>query len=387
MRATARLLFVLAATLGSACATQKPTKVAEAPVVIDVPTTVVTPQRGARVDELLRQADAHLAAHRDEEAEALYHQVIIADDSGKYKKSALFGLGFLHDRAGRLPEATEKYLSVLELGRQGDPETDEAALRAVRLLLFQDRFREAEETARRLDPASRKPLEEVALRAARMLGHLSRGELGEAEKEMARGRETLDRAGLGQLVEIPLDVAAFEFARGELLSFRAAQIRFNPLPVDFTDALERRCQLILDAQSAYSETMKSKSAEYAAKAGVRVGELYQSLHADLVSMERPHTADSDSKRMLFEGALRLRYSILLRKARAMMQSTVALIERTGEGGRWVTRAREALDQVTQAERAEEALLNALPVTRAEIEAALADLEAKAKARRSSGPES
>jgi hypothetical protein len=70
----------------------------------------------------------------------------------------------------------------------------------------------------------------------------------------------------------------------------------------------------------------------------------------------------------------------------MMQSTVSLMDRTGEGGAWSSRAREALDQVSQAERAEEALLDALPVTRGELEAALADLEAKARLE-SSKPES
>jgi tetratricopeptide (TPR) repeat protein len=369
------------AALGCAAAAPRPQAL---PTEIELPTTVVTPSSSARVDELLAQADAHAEAGRDEQALALYHQVITADESGIYRKQALFGLAFVHDRAGRFEQAADAYLRVVGLGALGEAQSDEARVRAVRLLLFLDRFQEADEVARPLDPAPRSAFEQAALRAARALGDLSRGQLEAAEEEIARGRASLDAAGFSQLVEVPLDVAALEYARGELLRIKASQIRFNPLPTDFAGVLERRCQLILDAQAAFSEAMKSKSAQYAAKSGVRVGELYQSLHTDLVGMAAPVAADTEQKRMLFEGALRLRYSILLTKAKAMMQSTVALIERTGEGGAWAERARDALAQIERADRVEQALIDALPVSRPELEAALAEIEARARAQR--GPE-
>lgn len=377
--------WVCLAALGvagcSGAAAQPPKR---APEPIELPATIVTPHSVARIDEILAQAEEHAEQGRDAQAIALFHQVITLDTSGVYRRKALFGLGFVHDRAGSIEEATDAYVRAATLGRLGDSESDEARVRAVRLLLFADRFREADELARPLDPKTRSPLEEASLRAARAQGDLSRGDEDAAEAEIARGRAALDAAGLGQLVDVPLDVAALQYARGELLSRRASQIRFNPLPEDFAAALEQRCQLILDAQAAYSEAMKSKSAQYAAKSGVRVGELYQSLHTDLIGMMHPPTADTEEKRMLFEGTLRLRYAILLHKAAAMMQSTVALIERTGEGGTWARRAKNALAQIKQAERAEQVLIDSLPVSRAALEAALADLDAKARA--SAGPE-
>jgi tetratricopeptide (TPR) repeat protein len=383
MRLFAPLLgyaFLLAATLGCVAGPRAKAPGPSAPP-LEFPTTVVTPSSEERVDHLLKRAEQAAALGRDAEAITLYQRVITVDLDGRYRKGALFGLGFVQDRSGHLEEATDAYLRVVALGQVGDVLCDEARVRAVRLLLFLDRAGEAEETAQPLDPATRGPLEQAALRAARAEGHLSRGEDAAAEAEITRGRAVLEGAGFGQLVEVPLDVAALEFARGELLAKRAAALRFSPLPTDFARVLEQRCQLILDAQGAYSEAMKSKSAQYAAKSGVQVGELYRALHADLVTMERPPAADTADKRILFEGALRLRYSILLRKARAMMQGTVDLIERTGEGGVWANRAREALGRVAQAERAEETLLDSLPVSRRELEAALRDLEAKAR----SGP--
>jgi len=348
---------------------------------------VVTPTTSAQVDELLQEADRQAEQGHDDRAMALYHQVITADTSGVYRRRALFGLGFVYDRAGRSEQALDAYLNVVDIGKLGEPDSDEARVRAVRLLLFLDRFREADEVGRPLEPKTRNALEQAALRAARALGDLERGELEAAQAEISRGQASLEAAGFAPLVDVPLDVAALEYARGELLRAKAEQIRFKPLPQEFAAVLEARCQLILDAQAAYSEAMKSKSAQYAAKSGVRVGELYQSLHTDLVGMGAPIAVSSEEKRLLFEGALRLRYSILLTKAKAMMTSTVALIERSGEGGAWATRAREALEGIARAERVEQALLDALPVSRSELEAALAELEARARQGQGSPPES
>jgi len=102
------------------------------------------------------------------------------------------------------------------------------------------------------------------------------------------------------------------------------RIRFAPVPSDFAAVLEQRCQLLLDAQSAYSDAMRAYDAHWSAMAGFRVGELYQKLHEELMQVPAPKSADSAGKRQLFEGAMRLRYSILLDKAKAMMDHTVAM---------------------------------------------------------------
>lgn len=346
---------------------------------VNVPTTVITKDTGENIADLLARADRAAEDGAYEEAIHLYHRVIDADLEGDYRTRAFIGLGTIHDVEGRAEAALAAYQSAVPTrGPSSRPEVGPLRVRIVRLLVFLERFVEAEEVARELDPSERPVLEAVIIHAARALGLVERGELDEAQLEIGRGRQRLDDAGLGQLIEVPLDVAALEYARGELLRRRAEAIGFDPLPLDFAAALEERCRYILDAQAAYSEVMKAGSAQYSAMAGVRVGSLYQSLHSDLIRMGRPTTADTPEKRMLFEAALRLRYAILLRKAAAMMESTVRMIERTGEGGQWADRARQALSEISQAERSEQALIDALPVARADIERALADLGERAK---------
>src|SRR5690606_1347541 len=101
--------------------------------------------------------------------------------------------------------------------------------------------------------------------------------------------------------------------------------------------------------SAFSEAMRSQDVHYSSMSGVKVGQLYKSLHSELMSIEAPPAAVHVQKKQLFEGAMRLRYSILLRKSLAMMESTVALLDRTEGAGvsPWRDKAREALREIRE----------------------------------------
>jgi hypothetical protein len=104
-------------------------------------------------------------------------------------------------------------------------------------------------------------------------------------------------------------------------------------------------------------------------AGFRVGELYQRLHEELMKVEAPK-AKTERERQLVEGAMRLRYSVLLTKAKGMMEHTLDMARRTGESSSWVERAEQARRDIEKAEAAEQAALDKLPYTREELQAAL-----------------
>jgi hypothetical protein len=113
-------------------------------------------------------------------------------------------------------------------------------------------------------------------------------------------------------------------------------------------------------------------------AGVKVGSLYQDLHTDLTSMPKPKEADTEERQKLFEGALRLRYSILLRKSVAMLRATVALLERNKQPSPWRKKAEEALAEIEEAQRREQEAIDALPYTREQLQQVLDDMAARAK---------
>jgi hypothetical protein len=247
--------------------------------------------------------------------------------------------------------------------------TREALVRAVRLHCFLEQWARAGAAADLLlaNRNELRPLERIVAHGGKALAVLHEGNLERATEHVDRGRaiileERLDAAGT-----LPRDLAQLYFALGEIRRVLAERIRFQPLPRDFVAALEERCQLLLDAQSAYSDAMRAYDAHWSAMAGYRVGELYQRLHQDLMAIEPPPTADTVARRQLFEAAMRLRYSVLLDKALAMMQHTRQMATNTGEQSHWVRQAEASERAIEQAQRAERAALLRLPYTREQLE--------------------
>ena len=195
-----------------------------------------------------------------------------------------------------------------------------------------------------------------------------------------KARTLIEDNGFDAAGEVPRDLALVYYALGEIRRIRAERIKFVPVPPDFALVLEQRCQLILDAQSSYSDTMRAHDSHWSAMAGYRVGELYQRLHEDLMQVPAPETASTQGRERLFEGAMRLRYSILLDKARAMLEHTLDMAKRTGERSTWVTRAEQALAELERAVAREQQAIDALPYSRAQLQEALDELGRRASSK-------
>jgi hypothetical protein len=261
------------------------------------------------------------------------------------------------------------------------PHAREALVRSVRLHAFMDCWARAGAAAQLLLTRFRdlRPLEVVVAHGGMALSLVESGDLNAAAEHVERGRNVIEDHRLDSAGRVPRDLAQLYFALGETRRLRADRIKFVPVPADFLGRLEERCQLLLDAQSAYSDTMRAYDAHWSAMAGYRVGELYQSLHQDLMAIPAPGSAGSPSRQQLFEGTMQMRYAVLLKKALTMMNHTIAMAERTGESSRWVQQARDAKLSIERAIRAEQAALDRLPYTRQQLEAALERL-AKDRAR-------
>jgi hypothetical protein len=222
------------------------------------------------------------------------------------------------------------------------------------------------------------PFELVVAYGASALARLAIDDEQAASTFIEKGRAVIDARQLDAAGTLDPDLASLYFALGELRRRRADRIVFKPVPVDFVNVLERRCQLLLDAQSAYSDAMRAHNAHWSMMAGYRVGELYQRLHTDLMQVTPPPSADTQAKRDLFEGAMRLRYAILLTKALGMIEHTIGMVERVGERSSWSARLIQARSDIKAAVAAEDAAINRLPYTRAELQAGLADLAQRAE---------
>src|SRR5690606_23429167 len=144
----------------------------------------------------------------------------------------------------------------------------------------------------------------------------------------------LDGGGL-----IARDLAQLYFSMGELRRVKSEAMDFASVGEGFAFRFEARAQLLLDAQRAYAAVMRVEDAHRPARAGTRIGELYEALHRDVMVTPLPQAARDPKLGPLFEGAMRLRYVVLLQKGLAMVENTVAMVERTHEQSAWAGRAR------------------------------------------------
>lgn len=379
----AALLVLSAACLTSACAAHQtpplPPPGAKTNVSapgskdnsLELSRTVVTPHSASDIQELFEKATADGEAKRYEASAAGFERVFQLDPNGPLADRSLFESAEMYDLAGKHEEALARYEQVARRFPKS-PLDRVARVRALRLLTYLERYARAGElaestAAKYSDLVS---FDQLAVLAARALSRLAAGDDVQAENAISKARDIIEAENLDAAGRVPAELAPVYFALGELRRMRAERIHFVPVPANFGAVLEQRCQLLLDAQSAYSDAMRAYDAHWSAMAGYRVGELYQKLHEEMMQVPPPQAADTLSKRQLFEGAMRLRYSILLEKAKSMLDHTVTMAERTGEQSAWVLKSRQARDAITQAMAEEAQALARLPYTKAQLQTAL-----------------
>jgi tetratricopeptide (TPR) repeat protein len=384
MRLRSTATFALAAALGLGCAapaatSPKPSAPAARPAgpTVEVPSMVVSPYSEAELAVDFEKARAKLLAGKPREAAEAFERIArLAPDSALLAPPSLLDAGIAHEELGERDTALDRYRDLAK--RFPAHETAKSALlRSARLLAYLERWGELAALAG--DLASRADLtvlEAIEARGQRALGLVEAGRLDDAQKAVMDARDLVEQNHLGEAGKPPIELAVVFFALGEVRKKRSEQVTFAPLPPSFTDALEQRCQGLLDAQAAFSDAMRSLDAHWSAMAGYRVGQLYQQLHHDVMAIAPPGKADTLRKKQLFEGAMRLRYRVLLEKGLKMMDATVRLGERTGESSRWVARAEEAKRDLERALADEKAALARLPFSEAELQAALDGLAAK-----------
>jgi len=353
-------------------------RIAATPAPVRVATTIVTPDAAFDVEELFCSGQTALRQGDYARAAQAFDRVIEQETAGIWLERALFQGALAHEAQGDLDGAAQRFE---QLGRRFPQAAlaAEALLRSMRVQLHREAWPQAGEIARiylERYPTSG-PAGRIVAYAARGLELLAADRQTEAEYFIAKGLQIVDQLELDRAGRIPRDLAQLYFALGEARRQRAEQSRLSPDVKEFSARLERRCELLLEAQSAYSDSMRAYDAHWSTMAGYRVGELYERLHEELMQIPPPHTG-TERERLLFEGAMRLRYSVLLNKAASMLEHTLAMAQRTGEQSEWVRRTEQSQHQLEESRQAEERALNQLPFSRAELERALDDLAARSR---------
>jgi tetratricopeptide (TPR) repeat protein len=370
----ATLVLALVA-LANGCAHRAPPPAAPPPVVQATP-VVITPHEDEPPEVLFQRAEALLAEGKAKEAAPIFDRLAKLDPEGAIAPLALYKSGVAWDVALDFQGALARFRAVL--ARYSDREIGRlSSLGILRLEAYLEKWSELSASADLfLTRTDLGDVDRIEGLGAKALAVVESGDPDAAERFISRARDIIERLRLGEGGKVPIQVAQVFFALGEVRRVRSEAIDFVPLPANFAEALERRCQGLLDAQSAYSDAMRSYDPHWAAMGGYRVGELYQRLHKDVLAIPPPKAAVTTEKKRLFEGAMALRYRILLEKGLKMMDHTVMLGDKTGEASSWIERARAAKKELENALEEQKAKLEKLPYSEKELQRALDDLAAK-----------
>lgn len=392
----ARLLPWLAlgsASLLGACAASAPAPSAPTPpsgtaplATITVAPIVVTAWGPAELAAEFERGRSLLLVDRFHDAATLFDRLRLLAKGTELAAPSLYNAALTYEGMGELPRALDRYRELAAQYPQAAI-TPSGLVRLGRLLGYLERWEELVATASQLLEHERElpVMDLIEALGAKALGLVEQRRIEEAEPLVRRAQDLVEEHRFGEAGTPPPQLAQVSFAFGEIRRLRSEQIRLVPVPADFADALERRCQGLLEAQSAYSDAMRSRDAHWSAMSGYRVGQLYQDLHAETMRIPAPTTAATQRQKDLFEAAMRLRYRILLEKGLKMMDATVRMGERTGEASPWIGRAREAKGELERALEEEKATLARMPFTEDEVRAALEKLKGKSDAGKPTQP--
>src|SRR5450432_3735769 len=367
-----RFFFTLLAVGCVGCAAKPVVVTPPAHPVVYATPTVITPREDESPTDAFQRARALLLEGRAAEAAPIFDRLATGDSAGEMAPLARFNAGIAWEQTGDRAKALERFRDVVEHYPAGDA-GKWGGIRAARIQAYLEQWPQlsimADVLLKRGDLTD---VERLEAYGDKSLATVEAGDADGAERFVMKGRDIIDALRLGEGGKLPLEVAQVHFALGEIRKQRSEAIGFVPVPANFAEVLERRCQGLLDAQSAYSDAMRSYDAHWAAMSGYRIGQLYQRLHEDVINVPAPKAATSPEKKQLFEGAMRLRYRILLQKGLTMMEHTIMVGDRTGETSPWIDRARAAKAELEKGLVEQKTALSRLPYSEKELQKALDD---------------
>jgi tetratricopeptide (TPR) repeat protein len=381
----ARLGFVMVVCVMGAvacAATAKPTQ-QPSPVGsvshenrVELPPTYVTSTDAGPIAERFEKAKALLIAGKFREAAGAFDFIVGLEAVGRFAAPSLFNAGLAYEGVDDKDLALTRYMDLVQRFPDAQ-ETRPGLVRMSRILTWQEDWPALGSAAERLIAyADLAPMDRIEALGALALSQVEQGHVETALSSVSRARTIIEDNRFDDGGRLSVTIAQVLFASGEVLRLRGEKIGFNPVPSNFGQALEERCQLLLDAQDAYASAMRAYDSHWSAMSGYRVGQLYQQLHRDLMGIPAPASATTEKRKQLFEGAMRLRYRVLLEKGLQMMDRTLRMAERTGEQSSWVARAKQAKVELERDLDDEKAALRRLPYTEADLQRALDDLAGK-----------
>jgi tetratricopeptide (TPR) repeat protein len=369
----------VAACVLTACGAGSPKVVRPPPGHVDASNQILGTRAEGTAKELLAKGEHALLAQRWQEAVDAFEAVLAGDPASANDPQVIYDLALAYEGLGEREKARARYREVVRRFPT-DANARNALVREVSLDAHLEDWAALGEAGemilarKELDPA-----EKMLGLGARGLSKIQAGDETGATRAIQQGLELMDETRYGATGQLPVAAAMIKYANGELRKYRSEKISLNPPGADFVLKLEMRCSFLLDAQSSYADAIRAVDPQWAAMSGYRVGEMYRTLHHDLMLIPPTEKAKTESDRQLFYGIMHVRYRVLLEKGMEMMKRTLALGEKTGAGSAWMKRAEVLKVEMDQALEDERGVIAKFPFTEEELQKALEIMKKKAAA--------
>lgn len=282
----------------------------------------------------------------------LYDRVVAEFPSSRFVSPSLYNAGLCLRDEGELAGAVERWSTLLS--RLPDaPDAKHARFLLTSALVELERWEPALESSEQLldrsDLRSDERLEAMARRAESLLG------LARVDDAERAARDALSYYRTRQGDEVIADeyfAAAANFVLAETLRMRSEALALPDADVAAQrEILDRRAQLLLDAQRAYFDTIRHTDARWAAAAGYQIGAMYEGLYAAITEAPVPPPPPGrelgpdalEIYRREYRSQLAERVRPLIRHAIRYWELTLLMVERTGVRSEWVERTRVQLD--------------------------------------------
>jgi len=288
--------------------------------------------------------------------EAVRHYDRLADEfaTSRYRSPALYNAGLCLQEAGLREDAVARYERLLR-EIPGSPDAEHSLFQLAKLDVELERWEPALSTADALllreDLSPDERMEAMARRAQALLGARRIPEAAQQARGAVayyRARDSLDRP---DRVRDEFFAAASTFVLAETLRQRSEAIAIpSGLVEEQRLVLERRAQLLLDAQREYFNAIGFTNPHWAAAAGYRIGAMYDTFWETIMSAPTPPPRDQHPPGSEAEYDRQYRLSLarlvkpLIRHSIRYWELTLMMVERTGVRTEWTERIRADLER-------------------------------------------
>ena len=314
--------------------------------------------------DLLRRGNEALEAERWQQARRSYDRLLEEFPGSSLASAAHYNAALSLEREGQIEGAAERYL---QLYREF-PDSSDAVDALYQAAGCYERLERWDEVVEVFDIfIEREGLsvdEQIEAMARRGAALVNGGRLEQGERQLRRAIAIHRRLG-AEALRTDYYLAQAQYYLGEAPRRAMARVELTNEEAQFRQALERRCELLLEAQTQYVQAIRVGNTTWGAASAYRIGAMYSELYDDVMEVPIPEAEvppdltepeDIEAFRQEYPAhyrrLLREYLEPLLHNAIRWWESNLMMIERTGVRGQWVQRTREELNRV-------QALLNAL----------------------------